>query len=261
MGGRARSWPLAAVAAVGVGLAVLPVVGLAARTPWTALADILSGDAARTALRLSLTSATAATAVALAVGGPLGWVFARRGGALVRASRSLVLLPLVLPPVVAGVALLATFGRRGVLGGPLDAVGVQLPFSIAGVVVAQAFVALPFVVLTVEGGVRAADAGLEEAAAACGAGPWFAFRTVSLPLLAPSLVAAALLGWARALGEFGATITFAGNVEGRTRTLPLAVVTELQSDGDTALGLSALLVGVSLVVLIGLRDRWLGAGR
>jgi molybdate transport system permease protein len=261
MGGRVRSWPLAAVAAVGVGLAVLPVVGLAARTPWTALADILTGDAARTALRLSLTSATAATALALAVGGPLGWVFARRRGPLVRASRSLVLLPLVLPPVVAGVALLATFGRRGLLGGPLDAVGVQLPFSVAGVVVAQAFVALPFVVLTVEGGVRAADTGLEEAAAACGARPWFAFRTVSLPLLAPSIVAAALLGWARALGEFGATITFAGNVEGRTRTLPLAVVTELQSDRDTALGLSALLVGVSLVVLIGLRDRWLGGGR
>ena len=261
MGGRTRSWPLAVVAAVGVGLAVLPVVGLAARTPWSGLADILSGDTARTALRLSLVSATAATALALAVGGPLGWVFARRRGFLVRASRSLVLLPLVLPPVVAGVALLATFGRRGLLGGPLDAIGVQLPFSIAGVVVAQAFVALPFVVLTVEGGVRAADAGLEEAAAACGARPWFAFRTVSLPLLAPSLVAAALLGWARALGEFGATITFAGNVEGRTRTLPLAVVTELQSDGDAALGLSALLVGVSLVVLIGLRDRWLGGGR
>lgn len=247
-------------AVAGVALVVVPVVGLAARTPWTALGDLLGEPAAGDALRLSLLTASLAAVVATLTGGPLGWVFARTTGVASRALRALVLLPLVLPPVVAGVALLATFGRRGVLGDVLGALGLQLPFSTTGVVVAQAFVALPFVVLTVEAGVRNADPGLEEAAAACGAGRWFTFRHVSLPLLAPSVTAAAVLAWARALGEFGATITFAGNVAGRTRTLPLAVVTELQADVDAALALSALLVGVSLIVLVGLRERWL-AGR
>lgn len=255
----APSLPLVVAVVVGVTLAAVPVLGLALRTPWSSLPGIVAEDSARRALRLSLVTATAATALAMGVGGPLGWIFGRRRGRLVRTARAVALLPLVLPPVVAGVALLATFGRRGVLGGTLDAAGVQLPFSTAGVVVAQAFVALPFVVLTVENGVRQADLGLEDAAAACGASRWHVLRTVSLPLLAPALGAAALLGWARALGEYGATITFAGNVEGRTRTLPLAVVTEMQTDTDVALGLSALLVGVSLLVLVGMRDRWLGS--
>ncbi len=246
-------------AVIGTLLVVVPLAGLAARTPWGALGDLLAEPGARRALRLSLVTATAAAAVATAVGGPLGWVFARTARRGVRVVRAVVLLPLVLPPVVAGVALLATFGRRGLLGDALDVVGLRLPFTTLGVVVAQAFVALPFVVLTVEAGARDADVGLEEAAAACGADRWFTFRHVSLPLLAPAVATAAVLAWARALGEFGATVTFAGNVDGETRTLPLAVVTELQADVDAALALSALLVVVSLVVLAGLRDRWLGS--
>lgn len=243
---------------VGAALVLVPVVGLVARTPWSALGELLGDPEAVDALRLSLVTASCAAALATITGGPLGWIFARTERRGIGGLRALVLLPLVLPPVVAGVALLATFGRRGILGDALDVVGVQVPFTTLGVVLAQAFVALPFVVLTVETGVRNADTGLEEAAAACGASRWFTFRHVSLPLLGPAVVTAALLAWARALGEFGATITFAGNVAGRTRTLPLAVVTELQADTDTALALSALLVAVSLVVLVGLRDRWLG---
>lgn len=245
-------------ALVGAALVLVPVLGLVARVPWRALGDLLTDRDAVDALGLSLLTASCAAALATVAGGPLGWIFARSQGASVRALRALVLLPLVLPPVVAGVALLATFGRRGLLGDALDVVGLRLPFTTLGVVIAQAFVALPFVVLTVETGVRNADAGLEEAAAACGASRWFTFRHISLPLLGPSVVAAALLAWARALGEFGATITFAGNVAGETRTLPLAVVTALQADTDSALALSALLVAVSLIVLVGLRDRWLG---
>ncbi|HEU5082199.1 MAG TPA: ABC transporter permease [Acidimicrobiales bacterium] len=249
---------LVAPALVGALLVLLPLLGLVVRTPWRALGDLLGEPEAVEALRLSLVSASAAAVLATVTGGPLGWIFARSAHPGARALRPLVLLPLVLPPVVAGVALLATFGRRGILGDGLDALGVHVPFTTLAVVLAQAFVALPFVVLTVETGVRNADVGLEEAAAACGASRWFTFRHVSLPLLGPSVVAAALLAWARALGEFGATITFAGNVAGRTRTLPLAVVTALQRDTDTALALSALLVAVSLLVLVGLRDRWLG---
>lgn len=244
---------------VGALLVLVPVLGLVVRTPWSALGELLGAPEAVDALGLSLLTASAAAALATLTGGPLGWILARTSGPAVRALRALVLLPLVMPPVVAGVALLATFGRRGMLGDALDVVGLRLPFTTLGVVVAQAFVALPFVVLTVETGVRNADVGLEEAAATCGASRWFSFRHVSLPLLGPSVVAAALLAWARALGEFGATITFAGNVAGETRTLPLAVVTALQADTDAALALSALLVGVSLLVLVGLRDRWLGA--
>ncbi len=240
-------------------LVLVPVIGLAARTPWRALGDLLGEPEALDALRLSLVTASAAATLATLTGGPLGWIFARTTGGWIRATRAVVLLPLVLPPVVAGVALLATFGRRGLLGDALDVAGLQLPFTTLGVVIAQAFVALPFVVLTVETGVRNADRGLEEAASSCGASRWFAFRHVSLPLLGPSVLTAALLAWARALGEFGATITFAGNVAGETRTLPLAVVTALQADTDTALALSALLVVVSLVVLVGLRDHWLGS--
>lgn len=244
---------------LGAALVLVPVLGLVVRTPWRRLGELLGAPEAVDALVLSLLTASGAAALATLTGGPLGWILARSSGPAVRALRALVLLPLVMPPVVAGVALLATFGRRGMLGGALDVLGLQLPFTTLGVVVAQAFVALPFVVLTVETGVRGADVGLEEAAAACGASRWFSFRHVSLPLLGPSIVAAALLAWARALGEFGATITFAGNVAGETRTLPLAVVTALQADTDAALALSALLVGVSIVVLVGLRDRWLGA--
>jgi molybdate transport system permease protein len=199
-----------------------------------------------------------ATAFSVLLGLPLAWVQARlvfRGRALLR---GLTLLPIVLPPVVGGVALLTAFGRRGVLGHWLDAVcGVRLPFSTAGAVLAETFVALPFFVLTVEGGLRAVDRRLEDAARTLGAGPWMIFSRVTLPLIRPSLLAGAVLCWARALGEFGATITFAGNFPGRTQTLPLAVYLLLESRPEAGIAVSLVLVAISLAVLVVLRDRWL----
>jgi molybdate transport system permease protein len=180
-----------------------------------------------------------------------------RGKRLVRA---LTTLPMVLPPVVGGVALLLALGRRGIVGGQLDDIGVHLPFTTAGAVVAEAFVAMPFLVLTLEAAFRSADARLEEASRTLGAGRLTTFRRVTLPLVAPSLVVGTVLCWARALGEFGATITFAGNLEGSTQTLPLFVYVQLEgSDADAAIILSLVLMAVSLGVLIGLRDRWLTA--
>ncbi|GAA3351882.1 hypothetical protein GCM10020358_83240 [Amorphoplanes nipponensis] len=212
------------------------------------------------ALRLSLLTATLATAACLLLGVPLAWMLARvpfRGRRLVRA---LVTVPLVLPPVVGGVALLLVFGRRGLVGGWLDATfGFSLPFTTAGVVVAEAFVAMPFLVISVEGALRGADARYEEAAATLGASRWTAFRRVTLPLIGPGVAAGAVLCWARALGEFGATITFAGNFPGRTQTMPLAVYLALEQDLDAAIVLSLLLLVVSVAILAGLRDRWLGA--
>jgi molybdate transport system permease protein len=172
--------------------------------------------------------------------------------------RSLVLLPMVLPPVVGGAALLFAFGRTGLIGRPLyEGTGILLPFSLSGVVAATTFVALPFLVVTVEAGLRSADRRYEEAAAPLGAGRWTVFRRITLPMVTPSVVAGAVLCWARALGEFGATVTFAGNLQGRTQTMPLAVFLALESDRDAAIALSLVLVAVSLAVLVPLRDRWL----
>jgi molybdate transport system permease protein len=255
---RAPAWVLAP-AAVGVALFALPLVGLLQRAPWSTLGGDLSSPAATEALRLSLTTSLAATAVALVLGLPLAWVLARTdlpGRAVVRA---LVLLPMVLPPVVGGVALLSAFSRRSPLGGWLfDAFGIQLTFSPAGAVLAQAFVALPFFVITVEAALRQADPRYEQVAASLGARPATVFRRVTLPTIAPAIVAGAVLAWARALGEFGATITFAGNVAGRTRTLPLAVYLALESDPEAAIALSLVLLAISFVVLVALRDRWFG---
>ena len=171
-----------------------------------------------------------------------------------------MLLPLVLPPVVGGVALLSAFSRRGILGEHLyDWFGLQLTFTTAGAILAETFVALPFFVITVEAGLRSMDRRYEDVASSLGADRWTVFRRVTLPLVAPSLVAGAVLSWARALGEFGATITFAGNIIGRTQTLPLAVYLQLESDPDTAIALSLVLLVVSLTVIVSLRDRWLGA--
>jgi molybdate transport system permease protein len=170
-----------------------------------------------------------------------------------------VLLPMVLPPVVGGVALLAAFSRRSPLGSWLfDVFGIQLTFSRAGVVLAEAFVAMPFFVITVEAALRGLDARYEQVAAGLGARPTQVFRRVTLPLVAPAVAAGAILSWARALGEFGATITFAGNIEGRTQTLPLAIYLQLESDPGSAVALSLVLLIVSFVVLVALRDRWLG---
>jgi molybdate transport system permease protein len=171
--------------------------------------------------------------------------------------RGLVMLPVVLPPVVGGIALLVAFGRRGLLGSLLEPLGVTLPFSTAGAVLAETFVAMPFFVLTMEGALRSMDLRLEEAARTLGAAPWTVLARVTLPLVRTSLVAGAVLCWARALGEFGATITFAGNFPGRTQTLPLAVYVALETRPDAALLLSLVLLVVSLLVLMALRRRWL----
>jgi molybdate transport system permease protein len=191
---------------------------------------------------------------------PLAWVLARAEFPGRRLVRALVTVPLVLPPVVGGVALLLVFGRRGLVGSWLDsAFGISLPFTTAGVVVAEAFVAMPFLVISVEGALRGADARYEEAAATLGAGRWTAFRRVTLPLIAPGVAAGAVLCWARALGEFGATITFAGNFPGRTQTMPLAVYLALEQDLDSAIVLSLLLLVVSVGILAALRDKWVAA--
>jgi molybdate transport system permease protein len=218
---------------------LLPVVALFLRAPWRTLPRTLSRPETLDALRLSLVSAGLATVVCVLLGVPLAWVLARsafRGRALLRA---FVTVPLVLPPVVGGVALLSLLGRQGVLGRPLlELFGVSLPFTTAAVVVAEAFVALPFLVLAVEGALRGADQRFEDAAATLGATRWYTFRRVTLPMVSPGVAAGAVLCWARALGEFGATLTFAGNFPGTTRTMPLEVYIALQTDPAAAIALS-----------------------
>ncbi len=236
---------LVLVAAAGVAFFALPLVGLLARAPWGETVARLTSPAALQALRLSLVVTAGAVGLSWLVGLPVAWLLARgrfRGRTLVRA---VVLLPVVLPPVVGGVALLAAYGRRGLLGG----LGLALPFTTLGAVVAATFVAAPFLILTVEAGLAGLDRRLEDAAASLGAGRWLTWRAVILPALRPALVAGTALAAARALGEFGATITFAGNRPGQTQTLPLAVYVLLQTDPDAAVLLSLLLVAVSVALL------------
>jgi molybdate transport system permease protein len=245
-------------AAVAVAFFVVPLAGLLQRADWGSLWADLTTSEARDAIRLSVVCSLSAALLSVAFGTPLAWVLARTAVPGRSVLRALVLLPMVLPPVVGGVALLAAFSTRSPVGGWLhDTFGLQLTFSTAGAVLAQTFVAMPFYVLTVEAALRGLDGRYEEAAASLGGSRWTVARRVTLPLVAPSVVAGAVLAWARALGEFGATITFAGNVAGRTRTLPLSVYLELQSDRDAAIALSLVLLVVSLVVIVSLRDRWI----
>ncbi|CAN5691364.1 ABC transporter permease [soil metagenome] len=253
-------WALAPLVAVAVAFVLIPFAALLQRAPWSGLGDLLGRPVVTDALRLSITTAFAATGFSLVLGVPLAWLLARTRFPGRSALRALVLLPMVLPPVVGGAALLFAFGRRGLLGGPVyDATGFLLPFSTWGVVAANTFVAMPFLVITVEAGLRTADRRHEDAAATLGADGWMVFRRITLPTVAPSIVAGAVLCWARALGEFGATVTFAGNLQGSTQTMPLAVFLALESDRDAAIALSLALIAVSLAVLIPLRDRWLAA--
>ncbi len=250
---------LRVVAGVAVLLLLLPLVGLVVRAPWGDALALLAAPRVGTALRISLGASLAALALSTILGVPLALVLARSSAPWLRWVRALVLLPMVLPPVVGGVALLAAFGRRGLVGEPLDRfIGLTIPFSGVAVVIAATFVAMPFLVLAVEGGVRQLDGRLEEAAATLGASRMTILRRVVLPELAPTLGAGMVLAWARALGEFGATITFAGNLEGRTQTLPLLVYLELERDPAAAFLLSLVMLGVSVAVLALLRGRWLG---
>jgi molybdate transport system permease protein len=247
---RAGSPPrlLVAVAIAGLGLfIVLPLAGLVAHVSGPSLIHALRSPAVHTALTLSLVCSATAAIISMLVGVPIAWLITRTNFPGRRVVRSLTLLPLVLPPVVGGVALLLAFGRRGFAG---RALGLHLPFTTPGAILAETFVALPFFVLTVEGALRSLDPGFEETAAALGVRPWRLFVRVSVPMIGPSLVSGAALAWARALGEFGATITFAGNVAGRTQTLPLAVYVALETDPQAAIALSLVLLVVSIAVLV-----------
>ena len=240
-------------------LLTLPLLALAARTPWADALTLLRDPAVLATLRLSLVASLSALALSTVLGVPLAWLLARGDFPGRRLLRALAVLPMVLPPVVGGVALLLAFGRRGLVGQVLfDLTGWSLPFTTTGVVLAETFVAMPFLVVTVESGLRTMDRRYEEAAATLGASRWTVLRTVTLPLTAPSLIGGMALCWARALGEFGATISFAGNLPGTTQTMPLAVYLELESDPATAYLLSFVLLVVSVVVLVALRDRYLG---
>lgn len=245
-------------AALGLVVLVLPTVALLVRTPWSQLGRIYRTQTVWPALRISLEAALDATVLSVLLGVPLAWVLARArlpGMALVRAA---VTVPLVLPPVVSGIALFAAVGRNGVLGRPLHALlGKDLPFSFPAIVLAQTFVAMPFLVLGVEGAIRLADRGIEEAAATLGASRTRIITTVTLPLVLPAIVAGAVLSWARALGEFGATLLIGGQRPYVTQTLPTAVLTVFQNDPSEAPALSVPLIVVAVAVLGVLRDRWL----
>ena len=248
-------------ALLGLAFLLLPLAALLVRAPWSTLPAQLMSPAVGQALRLSLLCGTLATVICLLLGVPLAWLLARVEFPGRRLVRAVVTVPLVLPPVVGGVALLLLLGRRGLLGARLELwFGVSLPFTTAAVVIAEAFVALPFLVIAVEGALRGADRRYEDAAATLGASRWVVFRRVTLPLVAPGVVAGAVLCFARALGEFGATITFAGNFPGITRTMPLSVYLALETDPQAAIVLSLVLLAVSVLVLATLRDRWVGGG-
>jgi molybdate transport system permease protein len=252
--------PVIVLGLVGVAFFVVPFLGLIVRAPIGAIPDMIRDDAVRTALVLSLVTSVTTTLLAILLGVPIAWLLARSDLPGRRFVRVLCTLSMVLPPVVAGVALFLALGRRGVIGEPLDdAFGITLPFTTAAVVVAQLFVAMPFLVLTVDAALRGLDPAAEEAARTLGASEWYVFRGVTVPSVRPALVSGIVLTWARALGEFGATITFAGSLPGSTRTVPLATYLALESNPDQAILLSLVLVAVSFAVLFGLRERWVGA--
>ncbi len=237
-------------AALGLLVLIVPLLGLLIQAPWSNLWNLLSTDQTLTAIRVSLIVSLAAAAGSLIVGVPLAFVLARVEFPGKSILRTLVTVPLVLPPVVTGVALLYGFGNRSIFG------RFDLPFSTTGAVLAATMVAMPFLILSVEGALRSVDPRFEQTAASLGARPLYRWWHVGLPMIRPSIVAGTVLAWARALGEFGATITFAGNVPGVTRTLPLEVSTAYTNDPDRAVALSLLMLAVSLIVLISLRDRW-----
>ena len=250
--------PLLAPAALGVAFIVLPLVALLLRADWPSMGTHLAAPVVGESLRLSALT-TALTMLAVwALGTPLAWLLARSDHPLTAWGRALITVPLVLPPVVGGVALLMTWGRRGVLGGWLDETfGITIPFTTAAVVMAEIFVAMPFYVVSVEGSMRSLDRRYDEIAATLGAGPLRTFRTVVVPMVLPGIAAGSALAWARALGEFGATITFAGSFPGRTQTAPLGVYAALERDPQAAIALSVVMLLVSVLVLGLLRSRWL----
>ena len=251
-----RSKLIMGLGLAGAAVLVVPLIGLLLEAPWSSFFDLLNAPEARAALRVSLVVSVAAAVLSMILGVPLAFLLARVDLPAKSFLRAVVTVPLVLPPVVTGVALLSGFGRRGLLG---KAFGFGLPFTTTGAVLAATVVSMPFLVLSVEGALRSADYRLEEMAGALGAGPLRRWWTVTLPMIRPAMIAGGVLAWARALGEFGATVTFAGSTPGVTQTLPLEVVVALNqaSPGpERAQALSLLMMLIAVVVLFGLRDRW-----
>lgn len=254
---------LRVMAGVAVGIIAFPLVAVFVRAPWSDLWSILSMPSTRKALVVSLQTSVVAAVVSCALGVPLAWVFARstfRGKTILRV---ISLTPMVLPPVVGGIALLASFGRRGVVGRFLwDWWGISLPFTKTAVIIAQVFVAMPFLVLAVEAAFRQSDVRLEDAARTLGAHPTRVFFTVALPAARSAIGAGVVLAWARSLGEFGASITFAGSFPGKTQTVPMAVYELVSVDYRLSLVLSLVLIVLSVAVLASMRETWLsGSGR
>lgn len=236
-------------AALAVLFAAIPLLGMAARIPWARVPELLASEAAREAALLSLRTCATTTALCVLLGTPLAVVLSRSRGRAATLARTVTALPMVLPPVVAGLALLTTLGRTGVLGRHLSVAGIEIGFTTAAVVIAQTFVAMPFLVVSLEGALRSVDARLERTAASLGASPTRVLARVTLPLVLPALVAGATMSFARALGEFGATLTFAGSLQGTTRTLPLEIYLRRETDPDVALALSLLLVVVAAALM------------
>lgn len=237
-------------AVLGLLLVAVPLVGVVLRVDLARLPELVTSDASRAALGLSLRTSLATTALCVVLGVPIALVLARGRARWLSLVRAVVLLPLVLPPVVGGLALLTAFGRRGLLGQHLDAWGVSIAFSTTAVVLAQTFIAMPFLVLACEGALRTAGTRHEAVAATLGARPSRVLWRVTLPRLLPGLAAGAVLAFARALGEFGATLTFAGSLQGTTRTLPLEIYLRREADTDAALALALVLMVVAAVLVI-----------
>lgn len=242
--------PVLLIAAAAVLVVAVPVVGLLLRVPWSRFPELVTSEASLAALGLSLQTSAAATLLCVLLGVPLALVLARSSLPGLRAVRTVVLLPLVLPPVVSGLALLTTLGRTGLLGARLEAAGISVAFSTTAVVIAQTFVSLPFLVLSLEGAVRAAGTRYEAVAATLGARPATVLRRVTLPLLLPALGTGTALAFARSLGEFGATLTFAGSLQGVTRTLPLEIYLQRETDPDAAVALAVVLLAVAGVMVL-----------
>jgi molybdate transport system permease protein len=242
-------------AAVGALFVVLPLLAILARIDWANFVSLVTSESSRAALLLSVQTATASTLVCALLGVPMALALARGRFPGQSILRSLVLLPLVLPPVVGGIALLYTFGRQGLIGQHLEVLGIQVAFSTTAVVLAQSFVSLPFLVVSLEGALRSVGAGYEHVAATLGARPTTVLRTVTLPLVLPGLISGAVLAFARSLGEFGATLTFAGSLQGVTRTLPLEIYLQRETDPEAAVALSLLLIVVATAIVIATAGR------
>jgi len=251
---------LLVLGACGALVFVLPLIALVVRAPWRSIGELISSGPIRSALRLSIITSLVAASISVVLGVPLAWVLARTRMPGRRALRAVITLSMVLPPVVGGVALFLAVGRRGLIGGPLDRwFGITLPFTTPAVVLAQVFVSMPFLVLTVDAALKQLDRRFEDAARTLGGSEWYVFRHITLPAIRPAVLTGAVLTWARALGEFGATITFAGSLPGITRTMPLETYLALETDPERAVLLSMLLVAISFAVLYALRGRWVGA--